>query len=278
VLLVAGVVVLWVRSYYLTDHLYGTRGEVYAQATSWRGGVRIMTVRDYPEPVTWRVVRRGERDEEDGNGRWVAGAKPVYVVENTRKSYGPVAVTADSVWIDFPRPATKSTTRVAMPATPRTVNLGTMDEPGLRAVTQPSVGKLFDSGFGLAPPAPADQGKTKALEEMLGKSGGEMTLTPPLRPPAAEPPKSLTMIGSGSLTVTRWSRGMVAMRTWSSFAGGAVTVRYWVVLVPAVMIEGVRRRRARVRRRRMAGGLCVACGYDLRASEGACPECGAARV
>jgi len=38
----------------------------------------------------------------------------------------------------------------------------------------------------------------------------------------------------------------------------------------------VARRRRRRRERRATLGLCTACGYDLRASSGRCPECGAA--
>ena len=48
----------------------------------------------------------------------------------------------------------------------------------------------------------------------------------------------------------------------------------WLLLIPLCVIAW-RVRRGIVRRRRFKLGQCVACGYDLRASAGRCPECGA---
>jgi hypothetical protein len=61
--------------------------------------------------------------------------------------------------------------------------------------------------------------------------------------------------------------------------GESVVLPLWFLLVvsgilPAVGLvrrSGWWRKRSRVRR-----GLCVGCGYDLRASPGRCPECGLA--
>ena len=57
----------------------------------------------------------------------------------------------------------------------------------------------------------------------------------------------------------------------------SVTVSYWLpallaAALPAFRLVAWTRRR---RRRRRNVGLCSACGYDLRATPGRCPECGA---
>ena len=60
-----------------------------------------------------------------------------------------------------------------------------------------------------------------------------------------------------------------------------VKVPYWMlatatlVPVPLALRRILRHRRAA---RRATGNLCPACGYDLRATPGRCPECGAASV
>lgn len=56
-------------------------------------------------------------------------------------------------------------------------------------------------------------------------------------------------------------------------------VPHWVLAilfasVPAIRIALAMRKRL-VQRRRISLGLCRLCGYDLRASVGRCPECGA---
>jgi hypothetical protein len=59
-----------------------------------------------------------------------------------------------------------------------------------------------------------------------------------------------------------------------------LVVPLWAVaasaaVLPAIRVEWWRRRR---RGRARSVGLCAACGYDLRATPGRCPECGRAAV
>ena len=51
-------------------------------------------------------------------------------------------------------------------------------------------------------------------------------------------------------------------------------VPYWAVALPASVLPALAACGARRRRARRRLGLCPACGYDLRATPGRCPECG----
>jgi hypothetical protein len=71
-------------------------------------------------------------------------------------------------------------------------------------------------------------------------------------------------VGRGAVNLT-WDRSyQVAIVLWPVIPLTAV--------LPLLWLRRVRRDR---RAREMGSGLCPACGYDLRASPGRCPECGA---
>ncbi len=66
-----------------------------------------------------------------------------------------------------------------------------------------------------------------------------------------------------------WSLSPMQFSTTNS-----VMVPYWFIIMLATPIPLVAIRRSLKRRRTEREGLCRACGYDLRASERRCPECG----
>jgi hypothetical protein len=91
--------------------------------------------------------------------------------------------------------------------------------------------------------------------------------------------------------VQLWQVGELATRrverTYPSNSGGppyrlresTVFLPHWLLCVIFALLPlhgAVIVRRERRRRRGAANNLCSACGYDLRASPGQCPECGAA--
>jgi hypothetical protein len=76
------------------------------------------------------------------------------------------------------------------------------------------------------------------------------------------------------------------LRTFSNSTGEQSTVTdvcvpFWLFATLAAALPAIwyRRFRREWRRRfRLSHGLCVSCGYDIRASESRCPECGAVPV
>jgi hypothetical protein len=72
---------------------------------------------------------------------------------------------------------------------------------------------------------------------------------------------------------TGLGRGMAWV--WAAGVGIPPVVAFPLLVGFPVGLLAVDLRRSIVARHRRRGGLCVACGYDLRASPGRCPECGA---
>ena len=125
----------------------------------------------------------------------------------------------------------------------------------------------------------------------------ELVLVPqPVGGPAAAPGKPLPYLADppgwhyrapGLCRLPPASRDVV-VRPLASLAGGAVPhpgvisgggfeVSVWplaalTAVLPAAWLV---RRRGAATARRAARGLCATCGYDLRATPGKCPECGA---
>ena len=81
----------------------------------------------------------------------------------------------------------------------------------------------------------------------------------------------------GGFEFFRYDYAIPTYSTWQR----SVTAPCWALAIglAIALLLGTRRiAKAGVRRRRRANGRCVICGYDLRATPGRCPECGAAAV
>ena len=75
-----------------------------------------------------------------------------------------------------------------------------------------------------------------------------------------------------------WNTTLPPMRQRGSLYTVGFMVPHGLLAAPLAIAPAVAARRwglARRRRLRIAAGLCVACGYDMRASAERCPECGA---
>ena len=84
--------------------------------------------------------------------------------------------------------------------------------------------------------------------------------------------------GAGNTIPANWSFAGFEARgsTMSHVSGGTLRVPYWAVVACTAVVAALACRSAMIRRRPLpANQICSACGYDLRATPGRCPECGA---
>jgi len=79
------------------------------------------------------------------------------------------------------------------------------------------------------------------------------------------PPEPLNLV---------WRRTPENSNTGQRFALPMASVPYWLLALPTGAMPAWRLARRLLRHSSVDAGLCIACGYDLRASKDRCPECG----
>ena len=111
------------------------------------------------------------------------------------------------------------------------------------------------------------------VEPPLGSMDGSGLVWDPT--PSSRFDSAAAAAGWGTMDV-RFKCGLFiyASLRFPSFACYALQIPFWVVALALSLYPLFTVFRWRARRRRVNKGCCVKCGYDLRASEGVCPECG----
>jgi hypothetical protein len=96
----------------------------------------------------------------------------------------------------------------------------------------------------------------------------------PPRPPRFLP--NLFYDNSGFAFESYWNRPNSGSNFTGVESGFKLELPHWFVAVLSAILPNWwwRGKRRRLRQYRLAHKLCVACGYDLRATPGRCPECG----
>jgi len=72
-----------------------------------------------------------------------------------------------------------------------------------------------------------------------------------------------------------WRSQVMTLKSGATTSSRFLAVPLWSPMLAFAIAPVIASRRRRARERRIRDGLCLKCGYDLRASPDRCPECGA---
>lgn len=116
---------------------------------------------------------------------------------------------------------------------------------------------------------------------LVGADSGDFFVAHDFRP-APESRLGLRYLDESPSLEARLTSGSVrsiAGAKFTAYAFGAhryrgVSVPLWWVTILTALLPALYIMRFALRRRRLAGGSCLKCGYDLRATPDRCPECG----
>lgn len=138
---------------------------------------------------------------------------------------------------------------------------------------------------------PVPQAQPNDGNKPVTPPGSASIANEPVTPGSAVIANEVVATGSGSVTIYAWTPpepsflglGLESnVQSWTTLNGLPVTQRSILVAAPLWFVVALLAIpsawtivRIATRRRRIRSNRCLACGYDLRASPGKCPECGA---
>jgi hypothetical protein len=290
-MLCSAIVVAWIASHRREDRLLVSRAGRCCQAISKDGSLRIYFLYDYPIPLPWiweyddEGRPAGRRMLSPKSWRGEGGTVEFFPKVRTQNQFGPIKSESGFADSDSSR---KELQQRRLPGISDYVSV----KPKTRWVSSTALPHLSDAeiqrsikadpGFGsidlnLSAPLPKSQNDGAATLANAARSD-EFSLTPPLKRARSDNGGAPDFSAGVPGLPSAGGQMTIAATAFPRYAYDEFRVPYWLILLapltPLMVSLTVKYRRRRRRRARERMGLCLNCGYDLRSTAGACPECG----